>query len=152
MFNFPNKQYEHPNQVLLNLNNAAKNVYMEIAKAIEWPFKNEEKFVRYMVDVASVAEKEGNIVKAKNYLENLFNMCEAVKSIWQSLPPTWLTKIHDQIRDKLEMPIEWYSKMHAAAYPDIQGHEVTEEMLYLRVELLLAKTLLVYERLNRFYK
>jgi hypothetical protein len=92
----------------------------------------------------------GGIEKAyKNYLERLFNMHEDVQLFLQKLPHQWgIGNIHD----KLEMPKEWYSKMHAIAYPNIRGHyEVTEEMVHLRVELLLVKTLLVYERLNRFY-
>jgi hypothetical protein len=74
-------------------------------------------------------------------------------SILRKLPSQWQIEIHNQIRQKLEMPREWYSKIHADAYPDMQGkYEPTEEMVHLRVELLLAKTLLVYERLNKFYQ
>jgi hypothetical protein len=92
-------------------------------------------------------------VMAKNYLENLLNMYDAVQSIFPRLPFEWKTEIHGKIRTKLEMPMEWYSKMHAAAYPNIQGdYEPTEEMVQLRVELLLVKTLLVYERLDKFYR
>jgi hypothetical protein len=87
-------------------------------------------------------------------LQSLFNIHEAVQSILQSLPSRWKTEIHGKIRTKLEMPTEWYSKMHADAYPNIQegDYEVTEKMVHLRVELLVAKTLLVYERLDKFYK
>jgi hypothetical protein len=95
----------------------------------------------------------GAIVNAKNYLENLFNMYKAVQSILTKLPPKRKTEIYDQIRSKLEMPWEWYAKMHAIAYPNIQGeYELTDKMVHLRVELLLAKTLLVYERLDKFYE
>jgi hypothetical protein len=95
----------------------------------------------------------GKIENAKNYLESLFKMYEAVQSMRERLPPKWPIEFHGKLHDKVEMPKEWYSKMHAAAYPNIQGeHKLSEEMLYMRVKLLLAKTLLVYERLNKFYK
>jgi hypothetical protein len=96
--------------------------------------------------------KIGGMVKAKNYLESLFNMCDDAHSILSKLPRIWQNKIHDKIRNKLEMPREWYSEMHADAYPNIQGnYELTEKMVHIRVELLLAKTLLVYKRLDKFY-
>jgi hypothetical protein len=80
-------------------------------------------------------------------------MCEDMHLMMTQLPSKLRDEIHDQIRDKLEMPMKWYSEMHAIAYPNIQGeHKLTKEMAHLRVELLLAKTLLVYERLNAFYK
>jgi hypothetical protein len=49
-YTFLNKQ--------LHLNNAVKNLYMEMMAVIKWPFKNEEKFVGSIVDVANAAKEE----------------------------------------------------------------------------------------------
>jgi hypothetical protein len=69
------------------------------------------------------------------------------------------TKIHDEIGEKLEMPREWFERMRAQAYPPSvnvkPGEGLTptdEEKLTAQVDILLAKTLLVYERLNKFYR
>jgi hypothetical protein len=56
---------------------------------------------------------------------------------------------------KLEMPREWYSNIQAEAFPphnDKKKLTVTVEMVQKRIQMLMAKTLLVYNRLNEFYK
>jgi protoheme ferro-lyase len=55
---FHNEQYADNDHALIYLNNAVKNLYMEIATVIIWPFKNSGKFVESIADVAKEAEEE----------------------------------------------------------------------------------------------
>jgi predicted RNA-binding protein with EMAP domain len=100
--------------------------------------------------------EEPEDLTAINYLKKIYDMADTVDSTLRTITPEieWRKEIHEEIGKKLEMPREWFEGMHAVAYPhDKHGRLiVTEEALNVQVELLLAKTLLVYERLNQFYK
>jgi hypothetical protein len=102
-------------------------------------------------------EVEGKLT-GKNYLAKIFNSADAVHSTFRKLKEIkWPKKIGDQIREKLEMPREWFEKRQAQGYPSLNlGDPVTMDaqfrMLDAQVEIVLAKTLLVYERLNKFYQ
>jgi hypothetical protein len=65
-----------------------------------------------------------------------------------------MKEMHENIKHTLLMPLEWYSKTKSEAYPDAHyDHEApTLEMLTARAKMVLTQTLLVYERLNAFYK
>jgi hypothetical protein len=64
-----------------------------------------------------------------------------------------LKEIDGNIVEKLEMPRELYERMEAQAhFSNHKPSELTEEMGKALVELVVAQTLLVYERLNKFYK
>jgi hypothetical protein len=72
---------------------------------------------------------------------------------------TQIKEIQAKIREKLEMPKEWFfgckqqqvasfSKKVKGRYDDVTDEE---KMVVCGITLFLAKTLLVYERLNAFY-
>jgi hypothetical protein len=84
----------------------------------------------------------------------LSNIAVAVAAI-RKLPKLKWRKTHAEMAKKLEMPIEWLKKMHDQAYTSAeQGHryKMTKEEMNAQFETHFAKTLLVYERLNKFYK
>jgi hypothetical protein len=75
---------------------------------------------------------------------------KAVQSVFSKMSTEEQKQIHGPIYKRLEMPKEWLKKAQTEAYrgphPDL-----TPEMVEKRVQIVLAKTLLVYERLNAFY-
>jgi hypothetical protein len=94
---------------------------------------------------------------AKIQLKKMFKMCDAVESSnLHSLPFKWRTEVYAKIHNKLELPIEWVlqTQKEVEAFPHRNHNNLTDELdiVSMRVELVLTKTLLVYERLNTFYK
>jgi hypothetical protein len=81
---------------------------------------------------------------------------EELVEIWDHTVRTILPKlttieqkgIHKYLKTELAMPIEWFSRTELEASHG--GDKM--EMLRKRVHMAMAQTLLVYERLNKFYK
>jgi hypothetical protein len=102
--------------------------------------------------MAEKANKEGNNVevdgklRAKNYLMKIFNIADALATFRIRV----INIKHYEIGQKLAMPREWFERMQAQAYPSFRLVSF-EEMLKAQLEIVLAKMLLVYERLNNFY-
>jgi hypothetical protein len=87
-------------------------------------------------------------------LQSIFNIAEAVDPTFHDITPEslWRKYLHKEIGDELAMPQGWFERTQAKAHQKPINEIVKEEMMNAEVDILLAKTLLVYERLNKFYK
>jgi hypothetical protein len=63
-----------------------------------------------------------------------------------------LKEIHKVIYKELEMPKEWFLEVKAVAMQAEMGIKLSEEILTAWVKIASSHTMLVYERLNAFYK
>jgi hypothetical protein len=81
---------------------------------------------------------------------------EELVEIWDHAGRTIMPKlttieqkgIHKYLKTELAMPIEWFSRITLEA----SNGDDKKEILAKRVLMAMAQTLLVYERLNKFYK
>jgi hypothetical protein len=104
-------------------------------------------------DMAAFRELE--VLEERRQIHDEFNNAEDMAASRKLAELKERTKIHNEIRENLEMPREWFESMQAQAYPPStkqgEGLNNKEKMMNAQVDILLAKTLLVYERLNTFY-
>jgi hypothetical protein len=160
-------------QMLTDLNDAGKSLHSMTKDVIEIRFHHGHRYTTSILDVAEQVSAERynahERARWKIHMENGIKIWRlAVHSILQKLPANWQlgqifsAKIHGKL--EIEMPREWFSKIQSevdsqqqSVHHEIEDHndEVTyEEMLVMvekRIEMQLAKVLLVYERLNAFY-
>jgi hypothetical protein len=91
----------------------------------------------------------------KDYLQKLIKIWSVAEhSIFPKLSKEWREQILDKIIETREMPRDYYSLIRSLAYPAAAEGEsnITADLVDKQIKLLLTKTLLVYERLNAFYK